>query len=112
MEQTIIRDHMRQEDSQTYLGEPQWWIYLESGRSVEITYETAGLALTDRYCSVRLHCTEEEFDNDIYHSTLGVIDKACTQNINDRSEDELFDEAAVIAANLIAAHHETIKKGE
>lgn len=112
MEQTIIRDRMRQEDSQTYLGEPQWWIYLESGRSVEITYGTAGLALADRYCSVRLHCTEEEFDNDIYHSTLGVIDKACTQNIKNRSEDELFDEAAVIAANLIVAHHETIKKGE
>lgn len=112
MEQTIIRDRMRQEDSQTYLGEPQWRIYLESGRSVEITYETAGLALADRYCSVRLHCTEEEFDNDIYHSTLGVIDKDCTQNINDRSEDELFDEAAAIAENLIVAHHETIKKGE
>ena len=112
MKQTTIRDRMRHEDCQTYLGEPQWWIPLASGRSVEITFETAGFTLTTRYCSIRLHCTEAEFDDDIYSGTCGIIDENCTKNISYRSEDELFDEAAAIAERLIAKHHETIKEEE
>ena len=56
------------------LSEPQILLSLESGRSVEITLESNGLLEEDWYYSVRLHCSEEEFDRGEYESTVGVID--------------------------------------
>ena len=60
-------------NDETPLGEPQHWIYLKSGRSLEITHEEYGLPENEQYFSIRLHCSEEEFDNGEYSSTIGVI---------------------------------------
>ena len=60
-------------NDETSLGEPQHWIYLKSGRSLEITHEEYGLPENEQYFSIRLHCSEEEFDNGEYSSTIGVI---------------------------------------
>ena len=60
-------------NDETPLGEPQHWIYLKSGRSIEVTHEGHGLSEHEQYFSIRLHCSEEEFDNGEYSSTVGVI---------------------------------------
>lgn len=61
-------------NSETSYGEPQAWIYLEySDRSIEITHEEYGLDESEYYYSLRLHCSDDDFDNDKYHSTMGII---------------------------------------
>ena len=60
-------------NDETPLGEPQHWIYLKSGRSIEVTHEEDGLPENEQYFSIRLHCSEEEFDNGEYSNTVGVI---------------------------------------
>ena len=60
-------------NDETPLGEPQHWIYLKSGRSIEVTHEEDGLSENEQYFSIRLHCSEEEFDNGDYYKTCGVI---------------------------------------
>ena len=60
-------------NDETPLGEPQHWIYLKSGRSLEITHEEYGLPENKQYFSIRLHCSNEEFDNEEYSNTVGVI---------------------------------------
>ena len=60
-------------NDETPLGEPQHWIYLKSGRSLEVTHEEDGLPENEQYFSIRLHCSNEEFDNGEYSSTVGVI---------------------------------------
>ena len=60
-------------NDETDFGEPQHWIQLKSGRSLEITHEEYGLSENEQYFSIRLHCSEEEFDNGEYSSTVGVI---------------------------------------
>lgn len=60
-------------NDETPLGEPQHWIYLKSGRSLEVTHEEDGLSENEQYFSIRLHCSEEEFNNGEYSSTIGVI---------------------------------------
>ena len=61
-------------NSETEYGEPQLWIYLDNGRSVEITHEEYNLPEDKQFYSVRLHCSEKEFDDDIFYATCGVID--------------------------------------
>ena len=60
-------------NDETSLGEPQHWIYLKSGRSLEVTHEEYGLSEDKQFFSIRLHSTDEEFDNGEYSSTIGVI---------------------------------------
>ena len=60
-------------NDETPLGEPQHWIYLKSGRSIEITHEEYGLSEDKQFFSIRLHCSDEEFDNGDYCKTCGVI---------------------------------------
>ena len=62
-------------DSETAHGEPQAWIYLKDGSSIEITHEEYCLDPNEQYFSLRHHCSEEDFENDVYHSTMGVIDE-------------------------------------
>lgn len=75
-----VMNQMMKNESETALGEPQYWIYLTDGRSIEITLESDGLAVEDQYYSIRLHCSDTDFDNDTYHSTCGVIDQYATEN--------------------------------
>lgn len=60
-------------NDETPLGEPQHWIYLKSGRSLEVTHEEDGLPENEQFFSIRLHCSDEEFDNGDYYKTCGVI---------------------------------------
>ena len=69
-------------NSETGYGEPQHWMALPYGRSLEIVYEETGDDY--RYYSWWVHCNETEFDNDDFHSTMGVIDE-------NNSEDMEFD---------------------
>ena len=70
-----VGEYMIWFDDHTPLGEPQAWIYLKDGTSIEITHEESGLALEDQYFSARHHCSEDDFENNVYHSTMGVIDQ-------------------------------------
>ena len=70
-------------NDETSLGEPQHWIYLKSGRSLEITHEEAGLPEKQQYFSIRLHCSEEEFNNGEYYKTCGVITTLTTTTAQD-----------------------------
>ena len=72
----------------TEYGEPQLWLYLRNGRSVEITHEEEGLMLDRQFYSVRLHCTDDEFASDDFHSTVGVIDQ---QIFNEFSLEDMLD---------------------
>ena len=60
-------------NDETDFGEPQHWIYLKSGRSLEITHEEYGLSEDKQFFSIRLHSTDEEFYNGEYSNTVGVI---------------------------------------
>lgn len=62
-------------DSETSLGEPQGWIYLKDGTSLEITHEEHGLSASEQYFSARLHCSEKDFEDDKFHSTMGIIEQ-------------------------------------
>ena len=74
-ENTITLDQFRElANSETEYGEPQLWVNLPKGRSLEITHEEYGLKKTDMYFSARLHCSDEEFDRGMYHATCGVLD--------------------------------------
>lgn len=53
----------------TGFDEPQHWMSLPNGRSLEITYEETGD--DNRYYLWRIHCNEKEFDNYIN----GIIDE-------------------------------------
>lgn len=62
------------ETQETEYGEPQAFIDLPKNRSLEITLEMEGLCEDDYFYSFRVNCSDEEFENDIFHSTCGIID--------------------------------------
>lgn len=72
--------------SETSYGEPQIWIELKSGRSVEITYEQYGLSEEEWYYSMRYHCNQEEYESDKYHGTMGVIEAWCVNGTIDMAD--------------------------
>ena len=75
---TDIRNQFEAEDNFNGWGEPQAWIYLENGRSIEIVHEEECLPPDEQYFSVMLHCTDDEFDNRSFYKTVGVIDDDCS----------------------------------
>lgn len=70
-----IKRQFENEENFTENLEPQAWIYLNNGRSIEITHEEEGIEPDEQFFSVRLHCTESEFDKREYYKTIGVIDE-------------------------------------
>lgn len=77
----IILEIKRQfEDAEncTDYGEPQAWIYLDNGRSIEIVHEEEGLGGNEQFFSVRLHCTDDEYDHQYFYKTVGVIEETCS----------------------------------
>lgn len=77
-----IPSHPSEFNSETGYGEPQHWMTLPYDRSLEIVYEETGD--DKRYYSWRVHCNDQEFEDDDFHSTMGVM------GVN-TSEDLLFD---------------------
>lgn len=75
---TDIRNQFESEDNYTEWGELQAWIYLENGRSIEIVHEEECIPPDEQYFSVRLHCTDDEFDNRYFYKTVGVIADDCS----------------------------------
>ena len=73
-----IRNQFEAEDNFNGWGEPQAWIYLDNGRSIEIVHEEECLPPDEQYFSVMLHCTDDEFDNRSFYKTIGVIDDDCS----------------------------------
>ena len=57
---------------------------------------------------MRLHASDDEFDRGDYHSTIGVITTQCTADIQNRTTEELLDEATGIAVAMADAEHEVI----
>lgn len=67
-------EHMfENEVTETNYGEPQIFIEFESGRYVEITHEQYELPEEEWFYSLRYQCNQKEFDNDMYHETIGII---------------------------------------
>lgn len=84
-------------DDETEYGEPTFWMKLQHGRYLEITYEDTGD--DDRFYSWRVHCSEKEFDDDIFHGTLGVIDKNCSDDMSLKTRMEKLKWAITVAEN-------------
>ncbi len=78
-----IKRQFQEEENFTAYGEPQAWIYLDNGRSIEVTHEEDGLDESDQFFTVRLYCTEAEFENQYFNKTIGVIDHCCSTNTSD-----------------------------
>ncbi len=70
----LLEEKFQSGVGRTAAGDPQVWLSLKSGRSIEITFESDGLPEEDWYYSVRLHCSEAEFDRGEYESSMGIID--------------------------------------
>ena len=62
-------------NSETSYGEPQHFIPLPNLRNLEIVHEESGLDEKEQYFSWRVHCSEEEFENDKFRGTMGIIDQ-------------------------------------
>lgn len=61
-------------NSETEYGEPQAWYYMQDGTTIEVCYEQEGLSPSNYFYSLRRHCTEKDFENDIFHGTMGVME--------------------------------------
>lgn len=77
-----IKNQYEQEENCTSYGEPQAFIYLDNGRSIEIVHEEEGLSPENQFFSVRLECSEEEFENHCYDASCGVIESFVTANVS------------------------------
>ena len=64
-------------------GEPQAWISIGKNRSIEITHEKNLLPKDEEFYSLKLHCSEEEFDNDAFNTTIGIIETYATSIVSD-----------------------------
>lgn len=75
-----VKKQFAEETDYTEWGEPRAWLYLPNGRTIEVTHEEEGLDTKDQYFSVRLHCTDKEFDNMSFDTYVGVIDYCTSPN--------------------------------
>lgn len=74
----VIKDLPRNDNG---YGEPQGYISAYNGRNIEVTLECGGLPKNEWYYLVRLNCSEEEFDNDVFHGSCGVISETVTEGL-------------------------------
>lgn len=68
-------------NDETALGEPRAWLSFSDNTSLEICHEEDNLKTP--FYSVRLHCSEDDFDNNTYKDTCGVISTNVCNNMND-----------------------------
>ena len=74
VESDIIHSPLFDWNGQTEFGEAQAWYLLKDGTTIEVCHETEGLKPNEYYYSLRRHCTNEDFDNDTFHDTMGVME--------------------------------------
>ena len=91
-------------DEENELGEPCVWLDLPSGRTVEITYESAGLDFEERRFTYRLHCSPEEMDAGAYDKTLGVIATADAALFNLQEAAKWASSLGCSLKSAVAAH--------
>jgi hypothetical protein len=82
--ETLPTSHKNFPD-QTSFGEPQLFVSLPFGRSLEIVYEDTGD--NNRFYSFRIHCSDEEFDNEAFQKTNGIL---AEETADDFSFDTVF----------------------
>ena len=85
-----IEDILKQfEENETGYGEPQAWLALDNGRSLEIVEEREGLEEKDYFYSCRVHCSEQEFDNGEFRGTCGILDTFNTGSLEKRQLEDI-----------------------
>lgn len=67
-------------NDETAFGEPVAWLYFSDKTSLEICHEEYDVK--PPFYSVRLHCSEEDFENGTYNKTCGVISSNVCNNFN------------------------------
>lgn len=70
-----IKRQFENEENETSCGEPQAWLYLDNGRSIEIVHEEYALSPEHQFFSITLHCTDTEFDDGKFYMSNGIIVK-------------------------------------
>ena len=103
-----VRSELLNNQTETALGEPQYWLYLQSGRSIEVTFESYDLPETKRFYSVRLHCSDQEFCS--YHETVGVIDQVVTDDMGNNNADDFLNAAVSAVVSTLSEFKEKIQK--
>jgi len=71
---------------ETEYGEKQGWLECENGRTIEIVHESHDMPEGTDFWSVRLHCSEGEFEAGKYAGTIGVISTSICQTESDALE--------------------------
>lgn len=49
---------------------------------MEVTHEEHGIPINEQYYSWRVNCNDEEFENDLFHSTCGVVDQKISDDLS------------------------------
>ena len=96
-----IPDDPNEFNSETGCGEPQHWMTLPYDRSLEIVYEETGD--DNRYYSWRIHCNDQEFDRDDYHSTMGVMGETVSDTLSFDTRLSMINWAIKVASEKPAA---------
>ena len=73
---------LAQKQNVTSYGEPQAFIGLPRGRSLEVVHEQYGLPENEQYYSFRVHCSDEEFDLNAYHGTMGTVEQTTSTDMS------------------------------
>ena len=81
--ENVLEDILIQFDkSKNGYGEPQAFVEIDKDRVIEVTKEMEGLGEEEYFYSCLLHCSEEEFDNDKFYSTGGIMQAFCTDDLS------------------------------
>jgi hypothetical protein len=63
----------------TEYGEPRAWMILSDGSSIEVCYECYNV--DKPFYSIRRHCNENDFDQNKYHDTCGVMEQCVVEDM-------------------------------
>ena len=77
-----LTTQLAQKQNVTGFGEPQAFIELPKGRSLEVVHEQYGIPEAEQYYSFRVHCSDEEFNRNAYHGTNGIVDQTTSEDMS------------------------------
>lgn len=96
-------DLLEENETETDFGEPQYIVYLKSGRSIEVTLEQKGLKEEDEYYCVRYLCSDKEYENGDFRLTDGIID---VYNMQSNSENSYAKDEVLQTIDWIVQKHQ------
>lgn len=99
----VVQQLMDKQNDTAY-GETQAWVYLDNGRSIEVTLEQDMLPPDEHFYSVRLHCNEKEADAGEFHGTCGIIDQ-----LNSKT-DSMEEVKGLIYSSLLCNDHYAVEE--